>query len=113
MKIITKAQSQEFKNGASCAVYEYPMDDRTINGAVVKLSGRYPDKGSSVNSTCKLMAYIIEGSGAIFVDGKETRVDKGDLVLVEPNEKYYWQGSMELFMPCAPAWTPEQYKVVE
>jgi len=113
MKTIKKSESQEFKNGSNCAVYEYPMGDNAINGAVVKLSGRYPGKGSSVNSVCKMMAYIIDGGGAIFVDGKETKIEKGDLVLVEPNEKYYWQGSMELFMPCTPAWTPEQYKVID
>lgn len=113
MKIVTKPQRQEFKNGDNCVVYEYPMGDDAINGAIAKLSGRYPDKGESMNEICKEMAYVIEGKGMISVNGTETKIQKGDLVLIEPGEKYFWQDNMELFMPCTPAWTPKQYKIFE
>ena len=113
MKIVTKSQRQEFKNGNNCVVYEYPMGDPAINGAIIKLTGRYPDKGESMNKICKAMAYVIEGEGIVSIDGTETKLQKGDLVLINPGEKYFWQGNMDLFMPCVPAWTPNQYKTFE
>jgi len=78
-----------------------------INGAVIKLSGRYPDKGRAVNEICKEMGYIISGSGKLTIEDEEYELSAGDLVLINPGEKFYWQGEMEMFMPCAPAWTPE------
>jgi len=28
-------------------------------------------------------------------------------------EKYFWEGEMEMFMPCTPAWYPEQHKEIK
>jgi len=47
------------------------------------------------------------------VEDKEYEIGAGDLVLINPGEKFYWQGNMEIFMPCAPAWSPDQYKTVK
>jgi len=113
MKIVKKDQRKEFKNGDYCIAFEYPMEDKNINGAVIKLSGRYPDKGWAVNEICKEMGYIISGSGKLVVEDKEYELTAGDLVLINPGEKFYWQGDMEIFMPCAPAWSPNQYKTVK
>ncbi|MFA5068196.1 MAG: cupin domain-containing protein [Candidatus Izemoplasmatales bacterium] len=113
MKIVKKDQRKEFKNSDCCLAYEYPMDDSDINGAAIKLSGRYPDKGWAVNEICKEMGYIISGSGKLVVEDKEYELTAGDLVLINPGEKFYWQGNMEIFMPCAPAWSPDQYKTVK
>lgn len=113
MQIIFKNQRREFKNSESCVAFEYPTTDRDINGAVIKLSGRYPDKGWAANEVCKEMGYIISGSGKLAVEDKEYEIGAGDLVLINPGEKFYWQGNMEIFMPCAPAWSPDQYKTVK
>ncbi len=113
MKIVKKDQRKEFENGDYCIAFEYPMEDKNINGAVIKLSGRYPDKGWAVNEICKEMGYIISGSGKLVVEDKEYELTAGDLVLINPGEKFYWQGNMEIFMPCAPAWSPDQYKTVK
>ncbi len=56
MKIVKKDQRKEFKNSDCCLAYEYPMDDRNINGAVIKLSGRYPDKGWAANEVARKWA---------------------------------------------------------
>ncbi len=89
------------------------MEDKDINGAVIKLSGRYPDKGRAVNLICKEMAYIIKGFGRIVVEGEEMKLEEGDLVLIDKGEKFFWEGNMKIFMPCVPAWHPEQHKEVE
>lgn len=113
MKIIHKNQTKIFKNSEVCTAIEYPMDDKDINGAVIELSGRYPDKGRTVNLKCKEMAYIIKGSGRLVAEGEEIKLNERDLVLIEAGEKFFWEGNMTIFMPCTPAWYPEQYKEVE
>ena len=113
MKIIHKNQTKIFKNSEACAAIEYPLGDKDINGAVIEINGRYPDKGRTVNLKCKEMAYIIRGSGKVSIEGVETEINKGSLILIEPGEKFFWEGNMTMFMPCVPAWYPEQYKEVE
>lgn len=110
MKIVRSNQTNKFKNSNSCLALEYPMGDKDINGAVVKLSGRYPDKGFVANLKCKELAYIVQGSGKVNIEGKDIILKKGDLVLIEPKEKYYWEGKLTMFIPCTPAWYPEQHK---
>ena len=100
MKIVHKDQTKEFKNSETCTAIEYPMDDKDINGAVINLK-------------CKEMAYVIKGSGKIIIEEKGVELKEGDLVLVEPGEKYFWEGNLVMFVPCTPAWHPEQHKEVE
>ena len=53
MKEAKLEQAKEFKNSDSCIALEYPLGDKDINAAVVKLNGRYPEKGMAVNTECK------------------------------------------------------------
>ena len=113
MKIIHKNQTKIFKNSEACTAIEYPMEDKDINGAVIEITGRYPAKGRTVNLKCKEMAYIIKGAGRVVIEGKEVKFEEGDLILINPGEKFFWDGVAQIFMPCTPAWHPEQYKEVE
>ncbi len=113
MKKVHKNETKKHKNSDVCLAIEYPLGDKDINGAVVRLSGRYPDKGRVVNKRCKELAYVISGSGRLVVEGKEVELGEGDLVLIEPGERYFWDGNMTMFMPCTPAWSPEQHKKVQ
>jgi len=113
MKIVHKNQTETFKNSDVCIATEYSLGDSDINGAVIELKGRYPDTGRVVNKKCKELAFIIEGSGKVVVEKKEVKLYKGDLVLIEPGEKYFWEGNLTMFVPCTPAWYPEQHKKVE
>ncbi|MCK4525062.1 MAG: DUF861 domain-containing protein [Candidatus Andersenbacteria bacterium] len=113
MKIIKKDQAEVHKNSNACVAIEYPLGDKDINGAVIELNGRYPDNGRTVNLECKELAYIIKGSGRLVVKGKEIELNEGDLVLIEAGEKFFWEGNMQIFMPCTPAWYPEQHREVE
>ena len=113
MKIVKKGQAEVHKNSDACTAVEYPLDDKDINGAVIELNGRYPDKGRVINLKCKEMAYVIKGSGRLVVEGEETKLNEGDLVLIEAGEKFFWEGNMQIFMPCTPAWYPEQHKSIK
>ncbi len=113
MQIVGKTQRKKFKNSDCCTAFEYPINDSDINGAIIELSGRYPKNGFAVNEICKEMGYVISGSGKIVVENKEYLIAEGDLILIQPNEKFYWEGSLQIFMPCALAWTPEQHRITE
>lgn len=113
MQIIHKNQTEKHKNGESCVAIEYPSINNDINGAAVELTGRYPNKQRVVNIECKELSYVIEGSGKVVIEGKETNLNKGDLILIEPGEKYFWDGNLTLFVSCAPAWSLEQHKEVD
>ena len=113
MKIVRQNQARKHKNSPACLAIEYPLGDKDLNGAIIKLNGRYPDRGRVVNLKCKELAYIIKGSGKIVVEKKEEKISTGDLILIEPGEKYFWEGELEMFVHCTPAWYPEQHKEVK
>ena len=37
---------------------------------------------------------------------------KGDAILIDKKEKYYWDAYCTVVMPCTPAWYPEQHKIL-
>lgn len=113
MKIIHKNQTKIFKNSDTCTAIDYWTGDKDINGAILEINGRYPDKGRVVNLECKEMAYIMKGPGKLEVEGKEIKLNEGDLVLIDKGEKYFWEGNIIMFGSCTPAWYPEQHKEVE
>lgn len=113
MKIVKKAETKTNKNSDTCVAIEYPLKDNDINGAVIELDGRYPEKGRVANLKCKELAFIIEGSGRVVVEGKEEKVGEGDLILIEPGEKFFWEGNLTMFVPCIPPWSRDQYEEFE
>jgi mannose-6-phosphate isomerase-like protein (cupin superfamily) len=113
MKIVKKSQTHTFQTSDVCKAIEYPMGDSDINGAIIELTGRYPTQGKVVNTKCKELAYIISGSGKLILENEEIDVNEGDLILVEPNENYCWEGTMTMFVPCTPAWYPQQHMDVK
>lgn len=112
MHILTKEESTKHQNSPDCIAYEYPIDNKDINGAIIELTGRYPEKNSGVNTVCQELVYVIEGAGSLKIEGQTTELKTGDMVLINPHEKYVWHGNMKLFIACTPAWYPEQHKEV-
>lgn len=109
--IITLAEESKVVNvTSSCIAREYPNGDKDIWGAVITVKGRYPEQGVTVNHKCKELVYFIEGKGKVVINGKEFAVKKGDQVVIDPEEKFYWEGDLKMFMPCTPAWYPAQHE---
>lgn len=94
-------------------VFEYPIMDNALHGALTELKGRYPEKGRVVNEECYEIGYIISGSGKLVIEGTEIEFREGDQLLIKPGQRYYWEANATVFMPCAPAWSAEQHKEVE
>lgn len=113
MKFTPLSKAKRMKVTKECVAYEYPNGDKDIWGSVIELNGRYPAKGRTVNLKCKELVYFIKGEGKLVVDGKTVKVKKGDQLVINPGEKFYWEGKLTMFMPCTPAWYMEQHKEVE
>ena len=77
------------------------------------LSGRFPDEGYCVNEECKELIYVIEGNGTLNKKDEKIEFSKGDIVLIDKGELYYWDAHCTIAMPCTPAWYPEQHKYVK
>ena len=113
MKLVKFEQSQEFINGEKCWVVEYPLDDKDINFSTAVLTGRYPDEGYCVNEECKELIYVIDGYGTLYKKNEKVEFSKGDIVLIDKGEIYYWDAHCTIAMPCTPAWYPEQHKFIK
>ena len=109
MKTCNGSQTIERKNSEHCVVTEFPIEDHDIDFAIVKVSSRYPVSGYAVNTISKEIVYVQEGTGKVVVGDVGYALITGDVVLISPNEKFYWDGNMTLHISCAPAFTPEQH----
>lgn len=112
MKISFKHQAVERKNSDVCVVTEHSIDDEMIDFVIVKVTGRYPEHGYAINQKCKEIVYLHEGNGIVVVNEKEYLINSGDLILIEAGEKFFWEGNMNLFISCTPAFTIEQHKMI-
>jgi len=111
--IIKKSQRKKHENAPTCIVYEYGHRDNNINVAFAEINGRYPENGFSFNEVCKEIFFVLEGKGKIEINGKEMKLEQGDAVLIQPQQKYFLEGKLKLVISCNPAWNPNQYKVID
>lgn len=110
MKIARKSETKVNKVGETCVAYEYRLLDKRVHGSLIEVTKRYPDVGFSRNDVCTELAYIIEGSGKLVGRNMSLDFSQGDQLVIDPGEDFYWEGKAKIFMPCAPAWYPEQHK---
>lgn len=113
MERVKESQAEKFESSPTTTIFEYRMGDKQINGAIAEINGRYPEEGRVVNEESKEMVFVLEGGGKVVVEGREIQFQKGDLLLIVPGEKYFWEGEMKIFMANTPAWKPEQHKFVK
>lgn len=113
MKVIKRKEANEYSNSNNCYGFEFDLGDKNLDGAVVNVKGRYPEKGSAMNEGCKEFAYIISGGGNINIGGKNFDIESEDMVVIDKGEHFYWEGEFRLFVYCTPAWSADQHKVVE
>lgn len=113
MKIARKSQSIERKNSDICVVTEYPAMDAHLDFALVNISGRYPAQGAATNLQCKEIVFVQDGIGSVVVNDHTQQLEAGDVILIEPGERFIWEGNMSLFIACHPAFSMEQHMMVD
>ena len=114
MEIIKYDNALKGNNSDKCKTLEYSFNDKEMDLGVATINGRYPDKGYGVNLVSKELIYVIEGKGKLNFENKIVEFSKGDSILIEPNEKYYFNTDYcVISLTCTPAWSPEQYKLID
>lgn len=113
MKVCKKSQTSTHHNNEHCSIVEYPIDMPAINMALATINGRYPSAGYAINHKVQEVVYIQQGNGSISVNGQITDFASGDVILVEPGDKFFWDGNFKMTIACSPAFTPEQHEICE
>lgn len=111
MEFIKNEDAPKFSNSPGCIATEYDFkNENDFNIAGIELNGRYPEKGHALNTVSKELIYVKNGNGVLVSNGQSMTLKPGDAALIQPNEKYYIKGMLELIISSAPAWHPEQHQ---
>lgn len=114
MKHVKHEQAVNIKNSDTSSLLEYSLElqDKEIDFAINRIQGRYPQTGYCTNKKCKELAYILEGKGKICKREEEFSFQEGDVILIEREEVYFWEGNCKIIMICTPAWYKEQCELI-
>jgi len=114
MKIIKYQDAEKGQNSEKCKTLEYSFGDKDIDLGIATITGRYPDEGYCMNCNCKELIYVLDGKGSLNFENKNIEFSKGDAILINPQEKYYWNSDYcVVSMTCNPSWTEEQHKLLK
>lgn len=114
MEIIRKEETEKHSNSKVCKTKEYSFNDKDIDLGIATIKGRYPENGFCINKISKELVYIDEGKGKIIFKDKEIVFKKGDSILIDKNEKYYWEtDNCKALLISTPAWNIDQYEIVD
>lgn len=115
MKIVKKEVAKTIKNSETSKLLEYSIElkEKDIDFCINRISGRYPEKGYCMNEKCKEICYILEGKGSINKKDESIEFNKGDVILINKGEIYYWDGNCKIIMVCTPAWYKKQCKLID
>ncbi|KKU87745.1 hypothetical protein A3A64_02210 [Candidatus Gottesmanbacteria bacterium RIFCSPLOWO2_01_FULL_48_11] len=111
MQVVKNKETNKVSPSATTTIWEYLADSQDISGAVAQVNGRYPEKGFAVNEISKELAFVVSGNGKIVSSSGETSLDLGDVILIQPNEPFAWEGNFTIFMATAPTFDPKQHKI--
>ncbi len=112
MKKISFKDTKFFlKNKDNAKIYEYNVGQKEIDACVVEISGRYPYSGWAINQICTEVIYVLFGEGIIYTLEENQKFTNGDVLVIKPKEKYFFEGKFKIFISCSPAWSPEQYQI--
>lgn len=89
------------------------MKEKAISGAIAEIKNRYPEKGFAVNEVCKEIAFVVSGSGQIVNHDQTRPINMGDLIYIDKNESFAWEGKITIFMATTPAFDPKQHIIVQ
>ncbi len=94
---------------------DFPLKTKNSNISEIRLTGRYPEKGCALNKVSEMVVYVLKGKVALTIDKKNSTLEKGSVVLVKKNQKYFWipKSSVTLLIFSTPPWMVEQQKIVE
>lgn len=115
MKKWADSDGVEFRNSDICFGREFKPDTDKIDIAKVTIKGVFPDGGKwGYLEESHEMAVVLRGKGYIETkEGEKQSLVVGDVVYIEPMERFRWGGDMDLVVPCGPSFNPEKHKYEE
>lgn len=113
MNVSTPHDATLFENSNVCRGASYPAGSADIDGAVITVSGRYPSEGFLTNDICKELVYIVSGTGILLSPSETVRFNEGDVVFIDKNETFAWDGSFVGFFATTPRFDPGQHREVK
>lgn len=114
MRVIKREDAEVFNNSPVCSVVEYSFGDSDLDLGLSTIEGRYPEKGFAINEKSKMIIYVVDGKGRLYVLDDMIYFEKGDTILINAGEKYYWDSEYcVISIVSNPAWSALQYKVVD
>lgn len=114
MEMIKSAEAVPGKNSDDCKTLEYSFKDKEMDLGIATITNRFPEEGYCINLICKELIYVLEGNGKLVFEDKTVSFAKGDAILIDKNEKYYYDTEYcVISMSCTPAWSPDQHKLVK
>jgi mannose-6-phosphate isomerase class I len=112
MQIVEKKNATIINPTSSTQISEFPTDNPTVSGAIADINGRYPESGFVQNKTSKELVYVIKGNGIIITKNGQTEFHEGDVLFVDKNEPFAWEGNFSIFMATSPKFDPKQHKLI-
>ena len=114
MQVIEYSNVVKGANSDKCKTLEYSFNDKDIDLGIATITGRYPESGFCVNVISKELIYVLDGKGKLYLENDCVEFEKGDSILIDQNEKYYWDSTCCIVsMSCTPAWNEEQHMLVQ
>lgn len=112
--LVKKAESKKVSNSDRCTVWEYDMDNENFNVATAYIDGRFPDEKRVVNLELEEIYYVQSGSATIHSEKGDFYIEEGDMYLFDKGERFYVDANnLQLVVACAPAFDPEQHRIVD
>lgn len=92
---------------AKVSKYGIDLDIYGNNSGVVRVKVQVGHLQEFKHTKSTFTYYIIKGEGTFYLDGQPNPAKTGDLVVIPPNTKIYYFGTMEMVLITSPAWTEE------
>ena len=93
------------KHGVKMRVYN--SKEQCPDAAVVYQETQTGHLEEFYHSKSNFIFYIIEGSGIWFIEDIPYDVNAGDVVIIPPNKRFYYMGTLKQVCITSPAWEEE------
>lgn len=113
VKLHKKSQAKKFSisGGTQGLIYpNHPQGQHTI--ALIKMNGKYPVVGYSINQKCSETIIVLAGIFKIRIDNNVYKIKPGDVLIILPKTRYRIEGQGEAIDVITPAWNKRQNKII-
>ncbi|KKS90559.1 MAG: hypothetical protein UW69_C0008G0027 [Microgenomates group bacterium GW2011_GWA2_44_7] len=95
-------------------IYSYPASSKAISAAYIEVKGRHPsgEKEQFIEHDLHVLFYITKGSGTITIENMPYELQEGDVLTIQPGQKYFIEGNISYVVVTSPAYYSEQNEIV-